>query len=158
MLDQFQVCDLPLFDVVLCLESTPLKHACGAIEASECRAVLVVDEAGSPRGLVMRDSVTRHASRLSDMRVGLLPALGVVALAPETSLDEAARKVSAAGVGAIACRLSQAADFGVMLRDEMLNLTDWRPLLQARARRLSTGHTVVLAAGPAGAPPAVIAL
>lgn len=43
MLDQFQVRDLPLFDVVLALETTSLKDVVAALEPSDCRAVLVLD-------------------------------------------------------------------------------------------------------------------
>jgi len=76
MLDQFQVRDLPLLDVVIALESAPLNAVVKALEHGDCRVVLVLDAGGVPRGLVMRDAVLRHAERLSDLRVGLLPALG----------------------------------------------------------------------------------
>jgi hypothetical protein len=154
MLDQFQVRDLPLFDVVLALESTPLRDVVAALEPSDCRAVLVLDAVGGLRGLVMRDTVLKHVQRLSDMRVGLLPVLGVVELKPEALLNEAARVVSAAGVGAVICRRSSVSDPQAMLRDEMLNLTDWAPLVDARSARLTSGVPVE----PRRTPPAVIAL
>jgi len=135
MLDQFQVRDLPMLDVVIALESAPLKAVVAALEHGECRAVLVLDLAGVPRGLVMRDAVLRHVSRLSDLRVGLLPALGVVETQPDDLLHDAARAVSNAGVGALVCRCGEGRDLQVMLRDEMLNLTDWSPLVAAKARR-----------------------
>ncbi|MCU0696950.1 MAG: hypothetical protein MUC96_10505 [Myxococcaceae bacterium] len=135
MLDQFQVCDLPLLDVVLALESTPLRDVRVALEPSECRCVLVLEGSGGFRGLVMRDTVLRHAARLSDMRVGMLPMLGVVELAPSALLIDAARAVATAGVGALVSRVAEWTDPQVMLRDEMLNLTDWAPLLDRRARR-----------------------
>jgi hypothetical protein len=135
MLDQFQVCDLPLLDVVLALETTPLRDVGVALESSDCRCVLVLDAGAGFRGLAMRDTVLRHAGRLSDMRVGMLPLLGVVELAPSALLIDAARAVSTAGVGALVCRLGELSDPQVMLRDEMLNLTDWSPLQERRAQR-----------------------
>lgn len=134
MLDQFQVRDLPMFDVVLALETASLQAVCAALEPSTCRGVLVLEADGAPRGLVMRDSVLRHASRLSDMRVGLLPALGVVEVSSEALLEDAAKQVSTAGAGALVCR-TDSNDPQVMLRDEMLNVTDWSPLVDARAAR-----------------------
>ncbi|MBE2249541.1 MAG: hypothetical protein IAE78_08320, partial [Myxococcus sp.] len=137
MLDQFQVRDLPLLDVVIALESAPLNAVVKALEHGDCRVVLVLDAGGVPRGLVMRDAVLRHAERLSDLRVGLLPALGVVEVSPGALLQEAAQRVSAAGVGAIVCRRDDASDLQVMLRDEMLNVTDWAPLIERRTQRLA---------------------
>lgn len=156
MLDQFQVRDLPLFDVVLALESTPLKDIVAALEPSDCRAVLVIDAIGGLRGLVMRDTVLKHAQRLSDMRVGLLPTLGVVELKPEALLNDAARVVSTAGVGALVCRRSDSEDLKAMLRDEMLNLTDWAPLMDLRTQRLASEAGVAMT--PRRTPPVVIAL
>jgi hypothetical protein len=135
MLDQFQVCDLPLLDVVLALESAPLRDVGLALDASDCRCVLVLDANGGFRGLAMRDTVLRHAGRLSDLRVGMLPLLGVVERSASELLIDAARAVSTAGVGALVCRVDEATDPQVMLRDEMLNLTDWSPLLERRAQR-----------------------
>lgn len=155
MLDQFQVRDLPLVDVVVALESAPLKAVVGALEHGSCRAVLVLDLNAVPRGLVMRDAVLKHADRLSDLRVGLLPAIGVIEAAPELMLKEAARLVSAAGVGAIVCRRSPTCDLQVMFRDEMLNLTDWAPLLDARTHRIAA--EAALHSRPRRTPP-VIAL
>ena len=156
MLDQFQVRDLPLLDVVIALESAPLKAVVAALEHGDCRAVLVLDAGGAPRGLVMRDAVLRHGERLSDLRVGMLPALGVVETRPEMMLHDAARAVSNAGVGAVVCRLGDGIDLKVMLRDEMLNLTDWAPLLDSRARRLAAEASIAMT--PRSTPPAVIAL
>jgi hypothetical protein len=135
MLDQFQVGDLPLLDVVLALETTPLRDVQAALESSDCRCVLVLDSGAGLRGLVMREAVLRHAPRLSDLRVGMLPMLGVVELASSALLSDAAREVSTAGVGALVCRLEALSDPQVMLRDEMLNLTDWAPLIERRAQR-----------------------
>lgn len=140
MLDQFQVRDLPLSDVILALETAPLKAVVSAIEA-ECVGVLVLDQDGTGRGLVMRDAVLKHSSRLEAMNVGLLPALGVVELDPTSTLLDAARAVSRAGVGAIVCRVTEARDPQVMLRDAMLNITDWQPLIEARSRRLDRSPT-----------------
>jgi hypothetical protein len=156
MLDQFQVRDLPLLDVVLALESAPLKAVVAALEPGECRAVLVLDLGGIPRGLVMREAVFRHCERLSDLRVGLLPSLGVVEAKSEMMLQDAARAVSNAGVGAIICRLGDGSDPKVMLRDEMLNLTDWSPLIDSRSRRLAAEASLMMS--PRSTPPAVIAL
>lgn len=157
MLDQFQVRDLPLVDVVIALESAPLKAVVAALEHGACRAVLVLDQGGAPRGLVMRDAVLRHGERLSDLRVGLLPTLGVVETKPELMLHDAARAVSNAGVGAIVCRLGDGSDPKIMLRDEMLNLTDWAPLVDSRARRLAAEASLALSS-PRATPPPVIAL
>lgn len=135
MLDQFQVRDLPLRDVVLALETTPLRAISAALESQSCIGVLVLDGEGTGRGLVMRDAIERHASRLQEMHVGLLPALGVVELDGASTVLDAARAVARAGVGAIVCRVDESRDPQVMLRDEMLNITDWQPLIDARARR-----------------------
>lgn len=153
MLDQFQVRDLPMFDVVLALETASLKAVHAALEPSDCRGVLVLAADGTPRGLVMRDSVLRHAGRLSDMRVGLLPALTVVEVSPDAMLQDAAKAASAAGVGAIVSRCDETCDPRVMLRDEMLNVTDWSPLVDARAARqvIAMPHRTLT-------PPPVIAL
>lgn len=156
MLDQFQVRDLPLFDVVLALETTTLRDVVAALEPSDCRAVLVIDPLGGLRGLVMREAVLKHAQRLSDMRIGMLPTLGVVELKPEALLHEAARVVSAAGVGALVCRRTDSEDLSVMLRDEMLNLTDWAPLVDSRTQRLASEAAAAMA--PRRTPPAVIVL
>lgn len=154
MLDQFQVRDLPLLDVVIALESAPLKAVVAALEHGECRAVLVLDLAGAPRGLVMREVVLRHVSRLSDLRVGLLPAMGIVEAKPDDLLHDAARAVSNAGVGALVCRCAEGRDLQVMLRDEMLNLTDWAPLIAAKARREAGAVQLVGFASNTEAPPA----
>lgn len=146
MLDQFQVRDLPLFEVVLALETTPLKDVLAAFEAGESRAALVLDEAGNARGLVMRDTIVRHAPRVSDLRVGMLPLLGVVEMRPDAMLQEAAHAVSKAGVGAVVCRTSDHRDPRAMLRDEMLNLTDWAPLVDARSQRLAAQAATAMAA------------
>lgn len=156
MLDQFQVRDLPLFDVVLALETTSLKDVVAALEPSDCRAVLVLDPLGGLRGLVMRDTVLKHGQRLSDMRIGMLPTLGVVELKPEAVLQDAARVVSTAGVGALVCRRAEHEDLKVMLRDEMLNMTDWAPLVDSRTQRLASEAAAAMA--PRRTPPVVIAL
>jgi hypothetical protein len=148
MLDRFQVRDLPLLDVVIALESAALKAVVAALEHGECRAVLVLDLAGLPRGLVMREAVLRHASRLSDLRVGLLPAMGIVEVKPNDMLHEAAQAVSNAGAGALFCRCGEGSDLQVMLRDEMLNLTDWSPLVAAKAEREAASARHALLASP----------
>lgn len=157
MLDQFQVRDLPLFDVVLALETTPLRHVVAAFSADSCRGVLVLDTEGQPRGLVMRETLERHVARVGELRVGMLPVLGVVELEPHAMLHEAAFAVSKAGVGALVCRTSERSDPRAMLRDEMLNLTDWKPLLDARTERLAAAAATASAmARPT--PPSVILL
>lgn len=168
MLDQFQVRDLPLREVLLALESTALQHLVPILQANEVQTVLVLDPAGLPRGVVTRESVLRHTPRLPDMHVGLLPALGVVEVNAETSLSEAAAAVARAGVGAIVCRIDPQLDPVVMLRDEMLNITDWEPLIESKTRRESGVRAVEIESVPApsvtptvrtaGAAPVVILL
>ncbi len=140
MLDQFQVRDLPLREVLLALESTALQHLVPMLQTKEVETVLILDEVGTPRGVVTREAVLRHTTRLAEMRVGLLPALGVVEVSAETSLSEAAVVVARAGVGAIVCRTEPTSDPKVMLRDEMLNITDWEPLIESKTRRESGIH------------------
>jgi hypothetical protein len=151
MLDEFQVRDLPLFDVVIALETAPLNAVVQALEDCSSRGVLVLDPHAAPRGLVLRDSVFRLAARLSlaEMRIGMLPLMGVVELSPDALLIDAARAVAAAGAGGIVCRLAELTDPMVMLRDEMLNVTDWAPLRESRSKRES-GRV----AAPALTPPA----
>lgn len=157
MLDQFQVRDLPLFDVVLALETTPLKDVLAAFEAGACRAALVLDVEGTPRGLVMRETLERHVPRVGELRVGMLPVLGIVELEPHAMLQEAAFAVSKAGVGAIVCRTGEDRDPRAMLRDEMLNLTDWSPLMDARSERLAA-EAATASAMARPTPPSVILL
>lgn len=152
MLDQFQVRDLPLREVLLALESTALQHLVPVLQTNEVETVLILDAGGTPRGVVTREAVLRHTSRLAEMRVGLLPALGVVEVSAETSLSEAAAAVARAGVGAIVCRTEPLTDPKVMLRDEMLNITDWEPLIESKTRRES-GIKFAPSMSPAKTPP-----
>lgn len=156
MLDQFQVRDLPLFDVVLALESTPLKDVLAALDADRCRAALVLDADGGARGLVLRETLERHVPRVAQLRVGMLPVLGVVELEPHAKLQEAAFAVSKAGVGALICRTGQYRDPRAMLRDEMLNLTDWTPLMDARSERLAAEAATASALSRPTPPPVIL--
>ena len=73
----------------------------------------------------------------------------VVELDGDSTLLDAARAVSRAGVGAIVCRIDESRDPQVMLRDEMLNITDWQPLIDARSRRQGQADAPLRASPPA---------